>query len=137
MFLRAPGQDWPAIKRGYKTEFRLTGSALTSIQDHLPTPVVLYSERGGRYDKVVAVMEKVWREPLGAISPESLGREGFTSMPFFRRYWMDRVKARFRPLDMVTVYRFRILKAEDIDMMAHGLLVRLYGDFLEDHHGAG
>lgn len=78
------------------------------------------------------VMEDKWLEPLGAISPDSLAAEGFSTIGEFRRYWMQREKRRFMPTRMVTVYRVRPwVPGEDDNNMAALILQRLYGDHLE------
>ena len=79
------------------------------------------------------VLEKVWREPLGAISPESLEAEGFESFAAFRRHWVIREKRYFPPLRMTTAYRVRPWTDADADFMGEQLLEHLYGDFLPDH----
>lgn len=128
VFLRAPGGDWVAIKRGFKREFRLTGSALLNLQ--CPTPVVVYTTRNGGYEETLMVLESARREQLGAISPDSLQAEGFASVAHFRRYWMSRTNKRFRPLDTCSVYRVRPWTDSDTELMGRTLLERLYGDFL-------
>lgn len=127
-FLKVPGADWTSIKRGYKREFRLTGKALLGLQ--CPTPVVLYTERNGTYDQTVMVLEATWREALGSISPASLEAEGFPTIAHFRRYWMQRTKKHFRPLDVCSVYRVRQWRPSDPEVMGLALLGRLYGEFL-------
>jgi hypothetical protein len=76
------------------------------------------------------VLEAVWREPLGAISPESLAAEGFESFAHFRRAWCIREKRLFRPLHMTTAFRVRPWESDDDRAMADALLKRLYGEFL-------
>jgi hypothetical protein len=96
-----------------------------------PVPVVAYRvDSRGNYDSALMVLEAVWREPRGAISPESLEAEGFESFPHFRRYWCIREKRLFRPLHMATVFRVRPWNSDDDRAMADVLLARLYGQFL-------
>jgi hypothetical protein len=133
-FLRVPVNDWPAVKRGYKSEFRAgTGKNAVPQLWHLepPCPVVAYCVRNGRHDHELMVLEELWREPLGAISPESLQREGFSSLAEFRTYWIAREHQRFRPTRMVFCYRVREWRSDDERMLADRLLSHLYGDFLD------
>lgn len=76
------------------------------------------------------VLEETWREPLGAITAESLEREGFPDMAHFRRYWMQREKRRFALTRMVQVFRVRPVRAGDEEAMGLALIERLYGDWL-------
>jgi hypothetical protein len=76
------------------------------------------------------VLEAVWREPLGAISEESLAAEGYGTMREFRRAWIIREKRRFPLLTPVTVYRVRAWMPEDAAAMGEALLRQLYGEFL-------
>jgi hypothetical protein len=133
-FLRVPSIDWPSVKRGWKTEFRATGRAATQVWNIVcPTPVVAYKVTNERidHDAVLLVLEATWREPLGAISEESIQREGFESMAHFRRYWMGRTKRRFSPLTECQVYRVRPMTPEDVAPMGIALLHKLYGEFLD------
>jgi hypothetical protein len=132
-FLRVPIRDWPAVKRGYKTEFRASVGKnnvprLFSIQT--PIPVVAYAIRNGRHDAKLMVLEELWQEPLGAISPESLEREGFASLAEFRTYWMAREHRRFAPTRQVFAYRNRRWEAWDADDLAGRIFDHLYGEFL-------
>lgn len=137
-FLHVPLVDWPAIKAGRKTEFRAVGR---HARGHLslvtPGPVVCFAwRRHGRRDPETALMtlEAAWSEPLGAISPESLEREGFESLADFRRYWRDRYFGRqgpFKPLTIVQVYRVRPWAPTDRVDMADALLRHLYGFWLD------
>lgn len=134
-FLRVPARDWPAVSRGYKTEFR-AGSGKNAVPQlwHLepPCPVVAYTVRNGRHDARLMVLEALWQEPLGAISPESLEREGFATLAEFRRYWMERERKRFTPTRQVFAYRVRAWRPADLDSMAGALLSHLYGEFLRE-----
>lgn len=79
------------------------------------------------------LLEDVRQEVLGAISPESLAREGFTgSTAFeeFRRYWMARDRKLFQPTRKVFVYQLRPIRPDDIEEQGERLVSHLYGDFL-------
>lgn len=129
-FLRVPRHDWPAVKRGYKSQFRAGNAVPQLFSIQTPTVVVAYSVRNRRHDECLMVLEKLWQEPLGAISPESLEREGFASFERFRDDWMVREKRRFSPTRQVFVYRVRAFTPADIKPAAARLFAHLYGDFL-------
>jgi hypothetical protein len=133
-FLRVPVDDWPAVKHGSKTEFRATGRAITQLWNvSCPVVVVAYSVRGsGTHDSRLMVLEASWKEPLGAISAESLEREGFPSLAHFRRYWMARTRAPFKPLSYVQVYQVRAFMPGDDVIFGLKLLRKLYGEHLPD-----
>jgi hypothetical protein len=132
VFLRVPHGDWTAVKHGSKTEFRSAGRGYPALFNvHCPTPVVAYATRDGEtHESMLMVLEKTWREPLGAISPESLEREGFASIAHFRRYWIARTKRLFRPMSEVQVYRVRAWRTGDIAALGCIILQRLYGEHL-------
>lgn len=131
-FLRVPRQDWAAVKIGAKTEFRREGGAHAATRNlKLPTPVVAYTETAAGHEYKVMVLEETWREPLGAISEESLQREGHPSVAHFRRYFMARTKHRFRPLSPVQVFRLRPLRDGDHEELGRALFTRVYGEFLD------
>jgi hypothetical protein len=132
IFLRVPSSDWIAVRHGKKREFRAESGKVSQLWNvECPVPVVAYRlDSHGRYDSALMVLEAVWREPLGAISPESLEAEGFESFAHFRRAWCIREKRLFRPLHMTTVFRVRPWESEDERAMADALLERLYGEFL-------
>lgn len=122
------------MKRGYKTEFRLNGrngSYPVLLQIQLPTAVVGYMSRRAtdEHERHLLVLEDSWTEPLGAISPDSLEREGFADFAHFRRYWTGRTKTRFRPLGRVQVFRVRPFTPDDIAVVGAVLFNRLYGEF--------
>ena len=75
------------------------------------------------------MLEECWSEPLGAISGESLTREGFDSMADFRAYWRRRYRD-FKPLTTVQVFRLRPWREDDVDELARKLLGELYGTWL-------
>jgi hypothetical protein len=142
-FLRLPRQDWAAITQGVKTEFRSPGGPGVPPLSLLkpPTPVVVYSppSRFGGVElyRALMVLESCRKEPLGAISAESLEAEGFESLQEFRRYWKRRFdRTRRRPWDPtrpISVFCLRPwLPVTDADRFARQLLERLYLDPLED-----
>lgn len=120
-----PQADWPSIRRGAKEEFRGSGAAWGL--DDLPFPVALYSTvRNGGYEVRMAVLTACWKEPLGAISAESLEAEGHESLADFRQWWVNNRRPNFNVLQNVTVFRVRPWQDQDSDEMAHVLLDRLY-----------
>ncbi len=129
-FLRVPEIDWPAVRQGLKPEFRSSYAALTKTQT--PTPVVAWTKRkDGAYEHRLMVLTDVHREPISAISEESLRREGFDSFAEFRRYWIARHRQRFEPGRMVTVYSVRPWTPNDRQEMSEYLFDRIYGEFVE------
>ena len=134
IFVRVPSDDWWAVRSGAKREFRSRQSSLSALQGlSLPAPCVAYRfHRQHGYDAVLMVLEAVWREPLGAISEESIANEGYATMAEFRRAWVVREKRRFPLLAPVTVYRVRPWLPEDGAAMGDALLRQLYGEFLPD-----
>lgn len=133
VFLRVPREDWPLVKRGHKTEFRSgIGRNVTQGWNLVcPCPVVAYSvSKVTGYDNRLMLLEETWREPLGAITPESLEREGFSSFAEFRRYFMARERRHFTPTREVSAWRLRPWESSDFSAMAESLLKKLYGDFL-------
>ena len=134
IFVRVHSDDWHALKCGAKCEIRSRQSSLIALNVlSLPTPCVvwrLHPYHG--YEAVLMVLEAVWREPLGAISEESIGNEGYDSMAEFRRAWIIREKRRFPLLDTVTVHRVRPWTPDDAAAMGSALLHQLYGEFLRD-----
>lgn len=133
-FLRVPPVDWAAVKHGSKTEFRMPGSAsLAHYWDiDVPTPVVAYTVRSGLHYSHLMVLCRVWREPLGAISPESLEREGFTDINHFRRYWMSRTHRRFTPLTSVMAYTVAPLGEFDLPFLGVRMLMSLYREHVPE-----
>jgi hypothetical protein len=132
-FLRVPADDWPSVRQGRKTEFRATGARhMTQMWNvTCPMPVVGYAfRRAAEPDSALLVLEATWREPIGAISPESLEREGFPDIAHFRRYWMERYKRRFAPMQTVQVYRVRPAARDDLAILGLKLIEKLYGEHL-------
>lgn len=131
VFLRVPAAEWPYVSRGQKTEFRAASGQVSGLKFvEPPTPVVAYRERRGQYESKLMVLEARWQEPLGAITPESLAREGFESIGDFRRHWMRRERRRFTPLRHVTVYRVRLWNPGDEQHFAEKLFRHLYDSWL-------
>lgn len=130
LFLRVPSIDWAAVKIGTKTEFRVAGRASLAQNVYTPTPVVAYTVRASQHDSKLMVLTAVWREPLGAITRESLAAEGFPDFAHFRRYWMARTHRRFTPLTSVLVYTLRQWTDSDATELGTIMLRRLYRDHL-------
>lgn len=134
-FLRIPLVDWPAITQGRKTEFRAVGRHATHANRlKAPAPIVGYALQRFRADAQARlfVLEDAWTEPLGAISPASLGREGFRSLREFRVYWNKRHRVGYKPLSTVSVYRLRPWEPADRDWLGFALLDHLYGEWLDE-----
>lgn len=131
IFLRVPYSEWALVRSGRKREFRASPGACSQLWSvETPTPVVAYAIDPMRgYKRQLMVLEERWQEPLGAISKESLEREGQPDIAHFRRYWMKREKTAFKPTRMVTAYRVRPLEPADERAMAERLFDRLYGEF--------
>jgi hypothetical protein len=131
IFLRVPYMEWSQVTAGRKTEFRASPRSCGQLWDvEPPVPVVAYAIMpGGAYKREMMILEETWREALGAISDESLKREGQPSKAHFRRYWMIREKTAFRPLRTVAVYRVRPWRPQDEQRMGERLFDRLYGEY--------
>jgi hypothetical protein len=131
-FVRVPEADWLLVKHGRKTEFRVGDMRyrLDWVRDHAPTPVVAYAPVRGGHDAALMVLERCWREPVGEISDESLLREGYATFADFRRYYRNRTKRAFRPLQEVWCFHVRPWREADVAEHGARLLTRLYGDFL-------
>lgn len=119
--------DWSAAIVGTKREIRSYGPRNRDEQVEQEGPLVLWQPEP--YDKpqlrfTAAIRERVYCEPLGAISAESLELEGFDSFNEFRDYFQIRYPKRgFRPLDIVRVVRFRPWE-DDEDLAKDWLLGR-------------
>ena len=114
--MRVPVAAWGAVTSGCKREFRAqpgNASALWNVETPTPCAVAYKVAHLGRYSAALMVLEAVWREPLGAISEESLANEGYATMGDFRRAWVMREKRRFPLLAPVTVHRVRPWTPED------------------------
>jgi hypothetical protein len=132
-YLRIPLVDWPAISQGHKTEFRAVGRDSTHANLlQAPAPIVGWTRQRFRSDveRALLVLEETWTEPLMAITPDSLAREGFRSHREFRRYWNRRHRVGFKPLSTVNVYRLRPWREGDRDWLAALLMEHLYGEWL-------
>lgn len=134
IFLRVPYSEWGAVKAGRKREFRASPKATPQLWDvDPPLPVVAYAiSKALGYRSQLMILEETWREPLGAISAESLKQEGQPDIAHFRRYWMGREHTAFKPTRLVSVFRVRPWQPSDFATMGERLLERLYGEFLGD-----
>lgn len=129
-FIRVPPQDWLLVKHGHKTEFRTHDTRQRFDWIKCPTPVVAYAAVGAGYEAALMVLEKVWKEPVGSISEESVRREGFETFADFRRYFKIRTHRAFRPLQDVWCYRLRPWRQGDYAEQGALMLTRLYGEYL-------
>lgn len=140
-FVRVPREDWSLVKRGHKTEFRSSiggdVAQFWGIQPPMPVIAWTWSKIRG-YDHKLMVLEAAWREPVGAISAESLEREGYDSYEEFRRYYMHRERRHFTPTREVQVFRLRQWEhSTDFSAFGEAILLKLYGDFLPSFDGCG
>jgi hypothetical protein len=129
-FLPIFPDDWVAVTRGSKREYRLP-----FFLTHLLCPVLAVAWRRrpqGDPETALVVIEEAWREPVGAISVESLEAEGFPKLDHFRRYWMRRTGERFKPLDDIQVLRIHPFEPGDAPTLGLQLLRNLYGPHLPD-----
>lgn len=130
-----PRVDFNDIRVGAKTEFRNYGHRIFNGLEH-PTPAIGYHAKPWwtpthgleGIDTVALTLEDSWVEPLGAIGPESLEREGFDSIEAFRRYFAERYpNGGFRALANVVVYRVHPMTLEETAAFAAEMWARLYG----------
>lgn len=132
--LRVPRVDWAAISAGTKTQLRGVGRGMPRfLAITPPRPIVLYSFMRFRdtAEFRLHVLEDVFYERLGAITPEGLAAEGMADLKEFRRYWSDRHhQSGFKPLTRVTVYCLRPWRDGDRERMADILIDHLYGPWL-------
>lgn len=130
-FLRIPRVDWPKVIAGEKTELRAAGrNALNADRLNPPIPVVGYTmwEHKPPTSRLL-VLEQAHTEPLGAISPEALAREGFATIKEFKHYWrLYRTREAYKPLTKVWVYRIRPFTPDDVDEFGRRLFDHIYGE---------
>jgi hypothetical protein len=135
LVLYVPRMDWAAVTAGVKTQWRAAGRGAHKYDEMaLPRPVVLHSQSAFHREPDVhlAVLENVYREPLGAITAEGLAAEGMASLADFRVYWKERHKGSigFKPLTIVNVYCVRPWCDGDRERFGDVLLEHLYGRWL-------
>lgn len=134
IFMPVPIDLWVDVTRGHKTEFRSERSLGRHRPLHLilPTPVAAYRVKGHEWSFELMVLEAHYREPLGAISAESLEREGFSSVSEFRADWMRRTGVEHFPnASLIYVYQVRRWdEVRDPEFFGYRLLEHLYGEFL-------
>lgn len=136
--LQIPDTDWSAVCAGSKRQLRCYRPGRDDDRDE-PEPCIFWSP-APFHDTVRAVLGVVeWRrrEPLGAISAESLRQEGFDTLAEFRTYFIGRHPQRaFRPLDSVMAYAIRPWQDGDEVLAKDWLLARaLPWAFGEDDDG--
>lgn len=136
-WLRVPASEWLEVKHGVKNEFRNTMASVSLSRIQKPTPVVTFTSAHNRFqqnefDCRLMILEEAWREPLGAISQESLEREGFETLHDFKVHWTSKRRRRFNPLLPVYVYRVRHVEGDWKREWADHLFNRLYP---EELHG--
>lgn len=131
LLIQPHATDWLPLKYGRKGEFRTTprGGAFPDMIP-CPTPAVLWRPVASRLETIPVVLEEAWTEPLGAISEESLGREGYASLREFRARWVASRHAYFDATRKVCVWKVRLWGDGDGEAMGQRLLERLYGPYL-------
>jgi hypothetical protein len=131
-YIRVPALDWPKLISGHKTELRLTGRGVLVTTLQPPSGMIGYlrTPAGDRFR--LFVCEDAWAEPLGAISDESLAREGFATRKEFRHYWRGRTHSHvFKPLTTVQVVRLRPFGPGDRELLGNKLFDRLWGPYAD------
>lgn len=142
--IRVPAVDWSKVVTGQKTMFRAYSERggdrqrpVVPIETPAPRPCLLYAVRHNgpgrsrRYEAVPAWLLAHRQEPLGAITSEDLAEEGFEFRPAFKWYWQDRYrKLGWRPTDMVSVLRVRVITDTDLENMGRFLFDELYAEWL-------
>lgn len=134
-FVTVPTVDWSAVTTGAKTEFRLRPGIAMPLASNLPffpILIVAYARfRMGRLERLM-VLEDSWMEPLRAITPDSLAREGFETLAQFKRYWNLRNRSGYRPLANIIVVRVRPLRHGDFELIGERLVEHFWGEWTED-----
>jgi hypothetical protein len=130
--------DWIAVISGQKTEWRVYGHANFLDKAVFPAPVVAYSPSAADPTipyTAVLTLEEMWREPLAAITDESLRREGFTAhedrrenLADFRRYFTARYpNGGFRPIANVICRRVHPITPDEQEEFMRRHWHHLYG----------
>lgn len=131
--LRVPWGEWARVVAGEKTEVRWSGQGAIPPGSYTPPePVVGYTLNPFTRDATVRllVLEETWKEPLSAITAESLQREGCEDIRAFKHYWRNERRNReFLPMRIAFVYRVRPFGAEDRPVFERRLFDRLYGAY--------
>lgn len=145
MPLRVPAVDWAKVVLGEKRMFRAYSASkrdrslsVVPPSTECPRPCLFFTQHGsGRWEASPGVLLSHRQEPLGAITPEDLVREGFEFLPAFRWYWKKRYpKLGWRPRDMVSVLEVRPWEHGDRMEFAERLLVELFGEWFDEWNGA-
>ena len=144
--VRIPAMEWDAISTGAKTMFRAYNGRAGATRElpvipsgtECPRPCLLFARRyegargkDHRWDAIPGVLLSHRREPLGAISPEDLEREGFRFLPGFRFHWQRRYPTLgWRPWDFISVIEVRPLVEDDREWAATWLLDHVLGEWV-------
>lgn len=133
--IRVPATDWPRIRSGRATEFRI-GAAIAPTLTPLPNLAVLYCRDVQRRKVEMRLMFVEGRrdEPLGAISEEGLVRAGFPgpraeAFARFRREWKIKHK-KFNPMQRMAIFTVRPIQESDVVTVGVALVDYLYGELL-------
>lgn len=133
-FLRVPPIDWPDVITGRKTQIRHRSYLASRFEmSQMPCPVVGYARESKRELRHVGmlVVEAFRAEPILAISPADLRREGFDDLSEYRRYWRAHRNG-FRPMDEVYVYDVRPMGEDEVADFAGSIFRHLYGPWLDE-----
>lgn len=126
--LRVVTGDYARIRAGEKREYRTYKLRIHQLREG--ECAIVYASAGPRKPlrTSLVVVEASYVEPLGAISPESVSLEGFTTFREFRTYFRERERVKgFRQLDRVQVVRFRPFHEHEKSALSEALFDDLYG----------
>jgi hypothetical protein len=133
--IRVPASDWPRIRTGRATEFRI-GAPIAPVLKPLPNLAILYCRdlARARLETRLMFVENRREEPLGSISEEGLARAGYPgartdAFARFRREWKISHK-KFNPLQRMAVFTVRPIQESDVETVGNALVSYLYGELL-------
>lgn len=137
-YLRVPRDEHARLSHGDKREVRVKYLVNGRTDEFgFPLPLVIWSPGTiGPLKVALVVCEERWREPVGAISTESLRNEGYDcrcgercncgALDRFRRYWKNIRGYRWDPRQPTWVYRLRPWDDSDRRRFAERIIEHLW-----------